>query len=212
MRYTGKEKKMINNGASVARFFSWYTKEAFTFIEMIIVTAMLSVISLAVYKSIDSGAKIWHSVNKQMTGVDLNIFFDKFSTDLKNSFKFKGLKFLGTNDSFEFATLVDSAELGKRTVGKVIYTFDHGAGTLSRERRDFSNIYNNTIGYTQQSLENLRSVRFTYYHYDTEYKKYLWLVEWNKKGLPLAVRVELELEENEKTSKFSKTVSIPVSG
>ncbi|MFH1867403.1 MAG: type II secretion system protein GspJ [Candidatus Omnitrophota bacterium] len=194
----------------VARF--GISKKSFTFIEMIIVTAMLSVISLAIYKNIDSGAKIWHSVNKQIPTVDLNIFFDKFSTDLKNSFKFKGIDFLGTDDSFEFATLTDSEKLGRRTVGKVAYSFSQGSGILKREVKDFSDIYNGSAGRINESLENLRSAVFSYYYYDKEKKRYLWLDEWAKGELPLAVRVELEIDENVGNSKFKKTVSIPVSG
>ncbi len=100
----------------------------------------------------------------------------------------------------------------KRTVGEVAYVYDSGSGTLTRIQKDFSQIYSKEEGTLTQSLANIESLRFQYYFYDKQNKSYLWLDEWSKKGIPLAVRLELGFNNGKETDSFTKTVSIPVSG
>ena len=47
---------------------------AFTLVELLIVTAMLAVISLAIYSTFSSGLKIWQRVSKPIPEEDLGIF------------------------------------------------------------------------------------------------------------------------------------------
>ena len=42
-------------------------------------------------------------------------------------------------------------------------------------------------------LNALMHIKFRYYFYDSERKNYSWLDEWDKVGLPQAVKVELEI-------------------
>jgi hypothetical protein len=68
---------------------------------------MMPVVAFAIYASFNNGIKIWERVNKEIPGEDLNIFFDKFSVDLKNSFKFSGIKFSGKKNEVAFASIVN---------------------------------------------------------------------------------------------------------
>ncbi len=188
------------------------TKKGFTLIEMIMVSALLAVMSLAIYATFNNGMKIWQRVNQSIAEEDLNIFLDKFSGDLRNSFKFTGTKFLGKEDGLEFATLVDSAALQKRSVGKIIYFYDPTAEALSREYLDFSQVYSGENNSHKQSLKNIRALKFQYYLYDPQKKEYLWQDEWLKEELPLAVRIELEFNNGTVVGNFTRTVGIPVSG
>ncbi len=184
---------------------------AFTLVELLIVTAMLAVISLAIYSTFSSGLKIWQRVSKPIPEEDLGIFFDKFRVDLKNTFKFTGLKFTGSKDSLGFPTLINSNTLQKKTVGQIIYSYDSYAKILNRRQRDINQIYNDKEGIAAQSLVNVESLRFNYYFYDELTKKYLWEEEWEKEKFPRAVRIELEVSNGSGTNKFIRTVSIPVS-
>ncbi len=183
----------------------------FTLIEMLIVVSMLSVISLAVYSSFNSGVKVWKRINQRIPEEDLEIFFEGFSRDLRNTFKFTGLNLLGKEDKVEFPTLVHSPSLNKRTVGKVVYFYNPQEELFNREQRDFVEIYMGEKGAVRQSLENIKSLKFRYYFYDEEIKEYLWEDEWIEEELPLAVKIELEFYDGVETQKFTKTVNIPVS-
>lgn len=184
---------------------------AFTLIEMLIVTAMLSVVSLAVYATFNNGIKIWQKVNQEMPAEDADIFFEKFTSDLKNSLKISSIDFSGKEDEFEFATLVKSHRLEKNTVGRVRYRFNYARGEITRQRMDYSNIYSGEGGAEETSLRNVKLSKFQYYIYDSGKQEYLWQDEQIGRGLPLAIRIEVELKNNDQTNKFIKTVSIPVS-
>ena len=187
------------------------TKIGITLIELLIVTALLSVVSLAMYAVFSNGMKIWQRVNQELPEENLDIFFDKFALDLRNSLKFSGLGFSGEEDRLEFATLVNSWKLKNRTVGKVIYSYDPQKEIINREQRDFSEVYNAEESTPQQLLKNVKSLKFKYYLYDGQKKEYFWEDRWLKEGMPLAVRIELELNNGTKPHKFTKTVNIPQS-
>lgn len=203
----------------------------FTLIEMLIVTAILSVVALAIYATLNNGIKIWQKVNRQLPEEDLNIFFDKFTLDIRNTFKFTGINFSGTIEKVEFPTLVNpvrdygesgkrydvsngvnSPGLQKRTIGKVIYFYDDESKIISREQKDFSQVYSDEKGAIRESLRNVRALKFQYYLYDEQKKECLWQDEWSKEGLPLAVKMELEFDDGAEIKKFTKTVAIPTSG
>lgn len=182
----------------------------FTFIELLIVAAIIPVISLAVYAAFNSGLKVWQRVNYLLPEEDLNILFDKFTSDLKNTFKFTGINFSGEEGRIELAALVKSRKLQAKTVGSVIYIYDPAARTFTRMERDFSRIYDSAEGIALQSIKDVKSLKFRYYFYDSQKKEYLWQEEWAGEGLPLAVRMELELANDGQYNMFTRTVSIPV--
>jgi len=184
-----------------------------TFIELLVVTVILSIVSLAIYASFNNGIRIWQRVNKNIPEEDLNIFFDRFALDLRNALQFSGINFSGGSERLEFATIINSQRLQKRTVGEVIYLYEPHKQILKREERDFSQIFSGEDGLIRQSLTKIGYLKFQYYSYDKNKKEYVWEEEWLAGGaLPLAVRIEIEFKDGVQTHKFTKTVSIPVSG
>ncbi len=186
-------------------------KEAFTLVELLIVTALLAVVSLAIYATFNNGIKIWQKINEQAAEEEPDIFFEEFVLDLRNAFKFSGCNFSGKEKELEFITFVSSPRMHKNTVGKVIYFYDPQSKIISKSSLDYSQIYEGSAGTAQQLARNVESLRFQYYFYDKGTKEYFWLDEWSKNGLPLAVRMELSLGQARQNSEFVKTVSIPVS-
>lgn len=185
---------------------------SFTLIELIIVTALIAVISLAVYSTFNNGIKLWQRVNRQGPEEDLAIFLDKFAFDIRNTFKFTGMPFIGKPEGFELATLLNSQDLKARTVGRVAYFYDPQTELLYRQEKDFSQLYQGKDGSIIHSLSNIKSVKFSYYFYDKETKNFIWLEEWAKEGLPQAVRIELNYNDGKEDKNVTKSVSITVAG
>lgn len=185
---------------------------AFTLIELLIVSAILAIVAMAAYSVFNSGIKIWAKVNTNIEKEDVDIFLDRFASDLRDSFNFADMHFLGLEDRFEFTTLVYSPRTGKRTIGRVVYSYDSGAEELNREAKDFSHIYSDESGMLTDSLGGITSLVFRYYVYDPQVKEYDWADEWLEETLPQAVRIELEFNNGARTDESIKTVSIPVSG
>lgn len=183
-----------------------------TLAELLIVSAVLAVVSLAVYSITDNGIKIWQRLNQKLPEEDLNICFEKFVADLRNTARVNGIVFSGEETEFKLATLVNCPWLSAKVIGEASYYYDNAKQALNRRERDVSDIYNQDDGRSGELLNNVSSLNFSYYFYDEERKDYVWKKDFSGAGLPLAVRLELELNDGKKTRNFIKTVTIPVSG
>lgn len=181
-----------------------------TLVELLVVTVSLAVISLAIYATFASGIKVWQRINSYTVNQEnLDVFFLKFAADLRNSRRFKDAGFLGEKNRLEFSALINSQRLdNKRTPGKIIYAYDAVSKAVKKEQLDFSHIYEGEEGIVQNMLDDVGALKLQYLFYDKEKKEYLWQEEWKKDGLPFAVRMELELGQDN----FVKTVNIPIGG
>lgn len=187
--------------------------KGFTLIEMLIVSLIMSIISLGLYVTLNSGIKVWQRINnQQLAAEEVNIFFDKFALDLRNSLPFTAINFIGTENGLSFACILKSQRLKGRTIGQVIYTYDSRTGLLNRQQKDYSQIYNLEEAAPSAALKNIKSLVFQYYVYDKERKEYFWHEEPLPEQIPGAVRLELEFLAGAKTYGFTKTVAIPVNG
>ncbi len=191
--------------------FTRRNKKGITFIELLIVTAILGVVSLAIYAVFNNGLKVWEKINKPLAEEDINIFFEKWAGDLRNCLKSSGIVFAGDGNRLAVPTLVNSAGLNKKTIGSAVYSYDEQAKVLNRQERDISQIYNKEEGRPAQVLKNIGFLKFDYYYYDAEKKAYLWKDECSSSLMPLAVRVELGYDDQSKNGKFTKIVNIPIS-
>lgn len=185
----------------------------FTLIEMLMVSLIMSIISLGLYVTLNSGIKVWQRINNQeLAAEEVNIFFDKFALDLRNSLSFTTINFIGTENGLSFASIIKSQRLEGRTIGQVLYTYDSRTGLLNRQQKDYSQIYNAEEAAPSAMLKNIKSLVFQYYVYDKERKEYFWHNEPLAEQIPRAVRLELEFLDGAKTYGFTKTAAIPVNG
>jgi len=173
----------------------------------------MGVISLAIYSVFSNGTKIYTRIKAKQTREDVNILFDKFNHDLRNSFKFEGINFSGGYDNVKFASFVSSRQFNNRiNIGQVTYIYDSVAGQLRRQTGDYSDLYkNNFMNNGSVVLTGISALKFSYYRYDDETKDYSWVEKWAENELPLAVRMDLELKGINDKEKFTKTVTVCVS-
>lgn len=182
--------------------------EGLTFLELLIVSVLVGVVVLAIYGLLSTGLRIWVRIQKPLSAEDINIFLDKFQSDLRNSFLFMGIDFSGAKASLAFATLVRSPRLKAETVGRALYFYDANNKALIRELGDFSDVYSEHEGSLKQTLSKVESLKFWYYTFDEPTKKYVWLEEWlTPEVLPLAVRMELKIKDVDSLV-FTKTVCL----
>ncbi|MFH1045534.1 MAG: prepilin-type N-terminal cleavage/methylation domain-containing protein [Candidatus Omnitrophota bacterium] len=192
------------------------TKKGFTLIETLLVTSMLAVVSLAVYGTFNSGIKIWQRLTQRMPVEDVSILFEKMTDDLRNSFSFDGLPFIGLGQSFSCATLVNTKlQSGPEglSAGKVVYFYNPKNKTINRQQFNYSEIYEDVFTRSRQMSEQVYSLRFQYYYYDPLRRvhgwKELWLEEDEEARLPLAVRMTISFMENEEIREETKTIALP---
>lgn len=182
-----------------------------TLVEILMVVLIMAIISLAVYSLMSNGIRIYQRTSRFLPEEDIGVFFDKFYLDFKNSFSFTGVNFYGGQDRVASATFVSSLKLNNKTVGRVTYYYDRAKKTLSREQQDISDIYTGAKGAVTDSINEVRYLKFSYYLYDRESESFTWQDVWARDTLPLAVRMELELDNGQQKNSFIKTVGIPAS-
>ena len=196
-------------------------KTAFTFIEMLFVTALLSIVGVSLYSALSNGVRIWQRITQESAAENINIFFEKLSFDLRNSFSFSFVEFEGDENEIIFPAIVQSVERSKivQGIGRISYSFDREQKTLNKKQSNFSQIYQNKFGFPQMLVNRIEKVRFQYYYYDSRKNDYFWISTWpeedisfdeNKKEIyPLAVRIEIEALDDHLKRKFTRTISIP---
>jgi len=182
----------------------------FTMVELLIVTVILAVIGMTMYAAISNGVKIWSKVNERIGAEDVGILFEKFESDARNCARISGIRFSGGEDAVLFASLVPSAILGARTVGIIRYSYDPDDDVISRSQRDIFDMYADKDGAVRRLLKDVKSAKFSYYVYLKEEKQYGWREEMSGQEIPLAIRIEADVECEGRTDRFTKTVSIPV--
>lgn len=185
------------------------TKHAFTLVELLMVSVLLSAVSFAIFGVFNSGIKIWKRMNSAVINEEVNIFLSKFTRDVSCGIKFSAISFVGDAEEARFAALLYSPQLEKRTVGEVTYAYK--AGILERKERDFSQIYNEREAIQKPILKNLEFCKFAYYTFDKEAKEYFWREGWSDEQLPLAVRIEFGYKDELGARSIVRTVSIPAS-
>ncbi len=192
-------------------------KRGFTFIEILLVTALMASLSLAIFLCLSSGLKLWQRTQAVLVEEDVAIFFDKFSADLRNAFNFSTLAVDGREYSFTFPTIVwmpadrGSARAALGFVdqfGRVRYTFDSAKGVVTRELANYSQgtrqVWSDAA--PQALVHGATEVRFRYYysgHKDENYSSQA------KSSLPSGVEIEVRFNDGENGRTFKRFFPVP---
>src|SRR3990167_4975623 len=197
------------------------SKKGFTFIELVLVMVILGVVGLAVYGTFANGLNIWKRITQQSQPEDINVFFEKITFDLRNSFNLTGIRFRGGNTRVTFPTrtkFIDDEQL-KESIGQVTYAFNGRTKTIDQNAASYSDVFYKRAGQKRILAEDIHSLRFEYYIFDPNRKKYEWAQSWQdedqpfgveaEENLPLIVKVELAVEDDGREIKYVRTVQIP---
>ena len=196
-------------------------KHGFTLIELVLVTAILGVIGMAVYGTFANGISIWKKVTEDSVTEDINLFFEKISSDLRNSFKLTGIRFKGekTKVSFPLKIRYSGDDDIENTIGQITYYIDKRKRALIRKEANYSEVYRKKSGSKRILFENISSLEFKYYVYDEKYKRYSWVTRWQERDetfgiqveerLPLIIKIEVGIPGDKGEQKFVKTMVLP---
>lgn len=195
-------------------------KTGFTFIEIVFVVSLVAVVSFAVYSVFSQGINIWQRLAQEAKTDEINIFCERISTELRNSFLFTGIDFTGTEYSISFPGLVlsrlSSGESQEMTVGRINYSFDIQDKVLNRRQSDYSQVFQLKYTPWRQVLSGVKNLKFKYYYYDPKQELYLWKDFWEGPkevtALPLAVRVEIGFDKDVRIKTVTRTITIPAGG
>jgi len=193
-------------------------RRGFTLIEMLLVSALLASLSLAIFLCLSNGLKLWQRTQQAVLQEDVAIFFDKFSGDLRNAFPFSTLAIEGQEYSFAFPTVVwmradrGSARAADEFVdqlGRAQYAFDGAQGVVTRQQANYSQgmrkVWNDAA--PQVLLRGAMEVSFKYFYsgrkgddFSTEAKG----------GLPSGVEVGVRYKEGQEERTAKRFFPVPL--
>ena len=189
-------------------------RSGFTLIEMLVAISLVALTSFAIYQNFDSGVRVMRVMSRPISEEDIDLFFEKFAQDLQNSFRYKGIPFVGKKDKVSFMTTVPTLESlgGGEGIGRVTYSYDSSRASVARLRENMSQIYKEKPGKPLNLLSSVESLSFKYYQYNPTDQKHEWVDEREETAekIPLAVQLQMEIHDQEKIRTFSRTVAIPI--
>ena len=190
-------------------------RRGFTFIEMMLVTAIFATLSAAVFTCLSNGIKLWDRGRQLMSEEDTAIFFDRFSSELRNTFRYSRISFEGGELAVSFPTVVwtpaDRVSVRANEgvidqIGKVRYEFDPEHGTLVRRQANYSQALFDTWGMDEIVIFFVKAVRFHYFY--TASKDSQLSVEEGA-DIPAGVEVELVIHSGKEEKVFKRYIAIP---
>ena len=187
----------------------------FTLIEMLLVTSLMAMTSLAVYHALANGLKVWQISNRYAQEEDIAIFLDKISLDLRNAVNYSLIKFEGKKASLSFATVVrtlaDPAQSYQTEyfpqIGRVEYQFDQSKGTIFRWQTNYGQALAQKFGPSRPLVHSIRDVKFSYYIPESDQISF----KDETKDWPMGVFIEVSFsnKKGEEQNTLSKLVNIP---
>ncbi|NLE64329.1 MAG: hypothetical protein GX606_00185 [Elusimicrobia bacterium] len=145
----------------------------FTFVEILLTTALLALLSLAIFTAFSNGLRLWDRVRQAVVAEDVAIFLDRIGQDLRNSFVFSTIPFEGEGDQCSFPSIVHmpADRRGSRApegtaegIGRVRYVFDAAEGIVWRSQADYGQAFaGQWDGAPRAVLKDVSEVRFQYF-------------------------------------------------
>ncbi len=190
-------------------------RSGFSLLELLIVTALIPVLSMAVFANFNSGVKLWQAIQANLAEEDVLIFYQKAGEDFTNAIRWGEIDVDGSGSSFTFVTRIDAPAAlgGGNGIGVVRYFFDPSARAIEKETKNFNQIFKKQPGTGRVALSNVDGCRFEYLFENTDFQKFEWIQEWRRpRELPLAVRATFHVAGPNGAFELVKTFHVPAGG
>lgn len=182
-------------------------RKGFTIIELLIVTTIFSIVSIAVYATFGSGMRVWRRAQEiNISERKVLLRMEKLSRELRQTFDFKDIGFSGYKDKLNFAAIIDGdivrINYSLDASQKIIFcTVDKLADILESKEK------NETLQSKPLSfISAVDKLSFSYFYFDLQKNAYSWKEDWQEGSLPLAVKLEITVNNS---SSYATTIFIP---
>ena len=193
----------------------WKTRiKGFTLLELLITTSLIALMGLAIYSTFARGVMVWERGSKtDVVEQEAMFSLQSLAKELKNSFKFSGIKFSGTKDGVFFPTYVNTARVGeapKWEIGRVSYFYDSSKKSFFCREASYVDLFQDDLPKAREIVAQVNDLEINYYFFDAIAKTYKWKNSWSgKETFPLGVRIVLTIGSGEEGKEFVKTVYLP---
>lgn len=191
----------------------------FTLIEILVVSTLVAVLSLAVFKAFSNALKLWEKAEKLDQDADVAILLDKMAEDLRSAVYFPQISFKGTGSKFSFPAIVltradvHSSRASEEIVdqlGVVEYRFDPARQAVFRRQANYAQALKGR--WSPEEFLVASGVEAVYLRYQRGMDKEDQLTTQIEGELPVGVMVEVHFKDGQGAHQFRRFLPIPVGG
>ena len=185
-------------------------QNSYTLIEMLLVVSILSMMGLALFHTLSSGLNIWERSRKFVVEEDIAIFFDKIGQDLRNSFYYSKMPFVGKGTLIRFPTRIKilraQGEEILEGMGEVEYYFDLNKKSLYRRQLSYGQALRGDSGKERLLLSSVEAVHFGYYFLEGEESVFKKEIDTR---IPRGVAIEVQFLDGREKRSLRKLINLP---
>jgi prepilin-type N-terminal cleavage/methylation domain-containing protein len=188
-------------------------QRGFTLIEVLVSTAIFSVVALAVYSAFAGGVGAWRRAQEFSAAYQTTrLVLEDMARELKNAVTISGTDFVGESRSVSFLTVLHEADGPGRPadprITRVTYEMqrDRATATYALSRRWESEVEGAPPGETELVANPISNLEFQYTSKDEQGRIGPWRDGWRvSEAVPLGVKITLVVGD----TRFTKLVFIP---
>ena len=193
-------------------------RRGFTLTEILLVSAMFAVISLAVFNAFSNGFKLWARGQHVMVEGDTAIFLDRFAEDLRQTVIISGIPFKGTGTEISFPAIIwaptdangsrAKEEMGEQ-MGAIRYAFDPSQNKIFRYQATYGQALK---GQWSGPIEVANLIEDISLHYYFKADKGLDIKSDTDEGIPMGVMIDVQFLVEGQLYHMRRFLIIPVGG
>lgn len=186
--------------------------EGFSLVEMIVSMVVVACLGTALYATLAQGVRLWTRASKDRGEWRADLWLEKMTEDLRNTFQDPKWPFRGTRTALFFSTLVYGSDPKGSGLIPVYfhYAFDPRIKAIIFQKYDLVRVLASRPegSVSGTALGALTGLELEYLGYDAKIKAYQWESEWNKDCFPAAVKITIK-PENINPRKWVQTIPMP---
>lgn len=189
---------------------------AMTLVEILIVSSIISVVSVALFSLLSHGLKVWERSRQMVIEQDIALFFDRISLDLHNACYYSMIRPEGNEYRFSFPAVISvapDAQSGHSSgsyidqIGRVEYYFDPIKDVLFRRAANYGQSLKGDFSAPQKMVYPLDNVKFSYYYLSGKEELYASDV---LDVFPAVIEITIEFADRKGKRVLQKFVDLPI--
>jgi len=191
-------------------------RQGFTLTEILLVSAMFAVISVAVFNAFSNGFKLWARGQHVMIEGNMAIFLDKMGEDLRQTVTISGIPFKGDSEEVSFPAIIIAPTDGSRAeegsgaqIGAVQYTYDAADKKVYRAQAVYGQALKSEWSTPVEVASDIEGITMRYY-FTAEHG--LEVKSQTDEGLPMGIMIDVEFLVEGQEFHMRRFMIIPVGG
>jgi prepilin-type N-terminal cleavage/methylation domain-containing protein len=193
-------------------------RRGFTLTEVLLVSCMFAVISLAVFNAFSNGFKLWARGQHVMAEGDMAIFLDRIGEDLRGVVTISGIPFKGDSMQVSFPAIIlgPTDPNGSRApegtadqIGAVRYFFEPSEKTIYRSQATYGQALKLQWSQPVEVASLIEDISMRYYF---KADRGLDVKSQTDEGIPLGVSIDVQFMIDGQIRHMRRFLLIPVGG